>query len=225
MVQEIPSVRLKGIGNSLYVSVAPDKPLEWVQSELARLFEPLKLTPDARVVLDTGSGGQADDRHRQICVYLKNAFNLNEVALPDQNRTVSENRFKMNNSRSTISHHGETLVMAGRIRSGQSVKAKKHLVIMGDVNPGCDLVAGGDIIVLGSLGGTAAAGQPSNIEAVIMAFDFRPTQVKIGAIVAAGLPDRGQGTPEIAHIENGTIVVDDYSSANPFKRIPWPVIR
>jgi septum site-determining protein MinC len=225
MIEEIPSVRLKGVGSSLYVSVAPDKPVEWVQSELARLFEPLKLTPDARVVLDTGSGEQADDRHRQISTYLKDVFNLNEIALPEQNQTVSANRFKMNNSRSTISHHGETLVLAGRIRSGQTVKAKKHLIIMGDVNPGCDLVAGGDIIVLGSLCGTAAAGQASNEEAVIMALDFRPTQVKIGVIVAAGLPDRGQGTPEIAHIENGTIVVDDYSSANPFKRIPWPVIR
>jgi septum site-determining protein MinC len=96
---------------------------------------------------------------------------------------------------------------------------------MGDVNPGCELTAGGDIVVIGSLRGSAAAGQPGNDNAIILALDFRPTQVKIGKIVAAGLPSGGQGSPEFAYLDNGGIIVDDYLEANPFKRIPWPVIR
>jgi septum site-determining protein MinC len=87
------------------------------------------------------------------------------------------------------------------------------------------LMAGGDILVIGSLLGIAAAGQPDNFGAIILALDFRPIQVKIGGIVAAGLPASGQGVPEYAHIENGAIVVDDYLAANPFKRLPWPEIR
>jgi len=132
----------------------------------------------------------------------------------------------MKNASSLIAQHrSDTLVLAGRVRSGQSVRAKKHLIIMGDVNPGCELIAGGDILVIGSLLGTAAAGQPDNGDAIILALDFRPTQVKIGGIVAAGLPAAGQGALEFAQIEDGVIVVDDYLAANPFKRIPWPVIR
>ena len=47
--------------------------------------------------------------------------------------------------------------------------------------------AGGDILVIGSLCGTAAAGQTDNRDAIILALDFRPIQVKIGSVVAAGL--------------------------------------
>ena len=230
MIEETPPVRLKGVGNSLYVSIAPEKPIDWVQAELARLFEPLKLTPAARVVLDTGSGQEADDRYRQISAYLKDVYSLNTIVTPQQNtpetmQTVAPNRNAMNSRNIISQHHGDSLVLAGRIRSGQTVHSKKHLIIIGDVNPGCELVAGGDIVVLGSLCGTAAAGQPSNSEAVILALDFRPIQVKIGEVVAAGLPESGQAAPEIAHVEDGAIVVDDYASASPFKRIPWPVIR
>lgn len=227
MIEETPSVRIKGVGNSLWVTIAPDTPVELIQAELARLFEPFKhLSGTTRVVLDTGACQGNDDRRRQISAYLKDAFNLNEIITPLEKDRGEEKRFRIKNSRSIISqHHSDTLVLSGRVRSGQSVHAKKHLIIMGDVNPGCELIAGGDILVIGSLCGTAAAGQPDNRDAIILALDFRPIQIKIGEVVAAGLPAGGQGTPEFAHLENGVIVVDDYLAANPFKRIPWPVIR
>jgi septum site-determining protein MinC len=218
---------MKGVGNSLWVTIAPDASLERIQKELARLFEPLKhLAGATRVVLDTGADGKEDPRRSQISTYLKDVFKLNEIVAPPAKESAEKRPYRMKTSSGIISHYrGDTLLLAGRVRSGQSVKARKHLVIMGDVNPGCELIAGGDILVIGSLCGTAAAGQPDNPDAIILALDFRPIQVKIGAVVAAGLPAAGQGKPEFAHLEDGAIVVDDYLAANPFKRIPWPVVR
>lgn len=218
---------MKGVGNSLWVTIAPDTPFEHVQAELKKLFEPLRHMAHAtRVVLDTGSDQGSDDRRRQVSTYLKDVFNLKEIAAPQKKERGEVRPVKMKYARNIIAQHrSDTLVLSGRVRSGQSVSAKKHLVIMGDVNPGCELIAGGDILVIGSLLGTAAAGQPDNSEAIILALDFRPTQVKICGIVAAGLPATGQGVPEFAHLEDGAIVVDDYLGANPFKRLPWPVIR
>lgn len=226
-IEQTPSVRVKGVGKSLWVTIDPETPFELIQTELSRLFEPLKHMAHAtQVVLDTGAGQDNDDRLHQIRNYLKDVFNLNEIITPKEKDRSEKKRLKMKNSRTIISqHHSDTLVMAGRVRSGQKVHAKKHLVILGDINPGCELIAGGDILVIGSLLGTAAAGQPDNRDAIILALDFRPIQVKIGDVVAAGLPSTGQGVSEFAHIENGAIVVDDYLAANPFKRIPWPVIR
>lgn len=227
MIEQRPCVRLKGVGNRLWLTIEPGIPFERIQKELVRLFEPLKhLAGATRVVLDTGDGRESDGRFQQIETYLKDVFNLNEILTPPKKSSSEEKRLRMRNSRNIISpNHNDTLVLAGRVRSGQSVHARKHLVIMGDVNPGCELTAGGDILVIGSLRGTAAAGQTDNGDAIILALDFRPIQVKIGGVVAAGLSASGQGGPEYAHLENGAIVVDDYLAANPFKRIPWPVMR
>ncbi len=227
MFEDTPSVRMKGVDDSLWVTVAPDAPLDEIRAELARLFEPLKhLASTTRVVLDTGAGLDDDQRRFQIEAYLKDVFNLNQIVTPSEKNDGKKKRYRMKNSRSTISHYrDDTLVLAGRVRSGQKVQAKRHLVIMGDVNPGSELTAGGDILVIGSLCGGAAAGQPDNRDAIILALDFRPIQVKIGGVVAAGLPAASQGKPEFAHLEDGAIVVEDYLTANPFKRLPWPVIR
>jgi septum site-determining protein MinC len=117
------------------------------------------------------------------------------------------------------------LVLAGRVRSGQRVTAERHLVIMGDVNPGAEVLAGGDVVVLGSLKGTAIAGQPDNEESIVFALDFRPTQIQIGSYVAAGLPTSPERIAEFAHVEEDTIVVDNYLEVNPFGRLPWPQVR
>ncbi|MDL2321368.1 septum site-determining protein MinC [Desulfosarcina sp. OttesenSCG-928-B08] len=238
MSEETPSVWMKGMGNSLWVTIAPDISIEAAHPELEKLFDPLKhMAGTVRVVLNTG-GSPKDDRYRQFSAYLKDTFSLKEVISPEENARQEESRVKTkpvtaSPAQPILSRQrgsgqgGDTVVMAGRIRSGQHVSAKKHLIIMGDVNPGCELVAGGDILVLGSLQGAAAAGQSDtgNTDAIILSLDFRPTQVKIGNIVAAGLPTRSQGRFEFAHVEGGVIVVDDYVGANPFKRMPWPAIR
>ena len=217
---------MKGVGDSLWVSVPTGIPVAQVQEELAKLFDPIRHMAHAtRVVLDTGTPAD-NERFRQIHAYLTDTYPLKEIIAPREKAQHTEKRFIMRNSDNVIAKHSkDTLVLAGRVRSGQSVSARKHLIIMGDVNPGCDLTAGGDILVLGSLLGRAAAGQPNNEAAIILALDFRPTQVQIGGIVAAGLPAKSQGTMEFAHLEEGGIVVEDYLAANPFKRIPWPVIR
>lgn len=227
MIEGTPSVRIKGVGDSIWVTIVPDTPMDFIQTELVRLFEPLKhMAGETRVVVDTGIGLESAECRRKICRYLKEKFDLRDIISAQEKTSEEEKQFKMKNPRNTISqNHRDTLVLAGRVRSGQSVQAKKHLVIMGDVNPGCELTAGGDILVIGSLCGSAAAGQPHNGDAIILALDFRPTQIKIAEVVAAGLPSANQRTPEYAHLENGGIVVDDYLAANPFKRTPWPVVR
>jgi septum site-determining protein MinC len=179
------------------------------------------------VVLDLGPDPANQALADPISSYLKDAFQFEAVESPPEKNTPVENGSQMQDDwqRASKRRPADTLVMAGRVRSGQTVTAKNHLIIMGDVNPGSEITAGGDILVLGSLCGTAAAGQPGRADAIIMALDFRPIQIKIGAVVAAGLPESGSKSPEFAHVEDGAIIVEDYLAANPFKRLTWPVVR
>lgn len=214
---------MKGVGDSLWVTAVSDAPMDQIKTELEALFDPLKHMAHAtNVVLDVNG----PDRYRQIQAYLNEKYRFKKIAPPIKKELRKENPSKMKPNATNIAHHrSDTLVLSGRIRSGQTVQAKKHLVIMGDVNPGCELVAGGDIIVLGSLMGTAAAGQPNNTDAIILALNFRPLQVSIGGVVAAGVPPSDESAPEFAHLEEDAIVVENYLTANPFKRMPWPAVR
>lgn len=101
----------------------------------------------------------------------------------------------------------------GTIRSGQRVETPFSLIVIGDVNPGADLIAGGDIIVIGNLRGTAHAAAYEEEEAgrVIIALQMRPIQLRIGSVISRGSNELVQGT-EVARIDDRRIIVEPYNS-------------
>ncbi|MBF0117524.1 MAG: septum site-determining protein MinC [Desulfobacterales bacterium] len=220
-------VRLKGVGDSLWVSFDPTQPIDVLQSELRKVFERMKqLVVNSRVILDPGDQEEYRNLIEILGGFLKDTFNVGSVSPPPKKRINTNNIDRQKDVKEEWHHHkSDVLMLAGRVRSGQKVTAKKNLIILGDVNPGGEVIAGGDIIIIGCLFGTAAAGQPDNEESLVFALDFRPTQVQIGGFVAAGLPSSCGKTSEFAIVENGSVVVKDYLKANPFSRLPWPEAR
>ncbi|MFK9091304.1 septum site-determining protein MinC [Bacillus salipaludis] len=106
----------------------------------------------------------------------------------------------------------EVMTVSSIIRSGQVLKAPGDVLLIGDVNPGGTVVAGGNIFIMGSLKGVAHAGCFGNEQAVIAASSMKPTQLKISDSINRA-PDTVQGNEkremECAYIdEDQKIIVD-----------------
>lgn len=113
------------------------------------------------------------------------------------------------------------LTLTHTVRSGAVIRYPGDIHVFGDVNPGAHLTAGGNIVVFGALKGLAHAGNRDGGDtAVILAFDLRPTQLRIGKVIGLspqGDPDRpGRSfNPEIAFIADGSIVIEPYRGRLP----------
>lgn len=111
-----------------------------------------------------------------------------------------------------INEKEATVVEHRTVRSGEKVASESHLVIMGDVNPGAEVIAENNIIVWGSLKGTAYAGVPNHEDAVIAALHLSPIQLRIAGYIARS-PDVRPVTaavPELARIDQNEIVVETW---------------
>ncbi|HQE19447.1 MAG TPA: septum site-determining protein MinC, partial [Aggregatilineales bacterium] len=97
------------------------------------------------------------------------------------------------------------------LRSGRVVKHAGHVVVIGDVNPGAQVIAGGDVLVWGRLRGTVHAGANGDTEALVCALDMRPMQLRIANYVAIA-SDNGEPRPrpEIASVRDGQIVSEEW---------------
>lgn len=104
-----------------------------------------------------------------------------------------------------------TLLIRRTLRSGQNVRFFGNVVVMGDVNPGAEITAGGDIVVMGWLRGLAHAGAEGDEGAIVSAFRLNPTQLRIAQFIGRA-PDVEDSTlpdvPEIAEVRNGQLVID-----------------
>ena len=73
----------------------------------------------------------------------------------------------------------EVMTVSRIIRSGQVLEVPGDLLLIGDVNPGGTVIAGGNIFIMGTLKGIAHAGCYGNDQAVIAASSMKPSQIRI----------------------------------------------
>ena len=222
-----PAAKLRGVGDSLWVTIDTERSKEEIEADVHVVFKRLNhLAAGAKVVLDAGDPEAHAKLVDRVGKLIREEYKVGAVSTSRPPRSESEDRIRQRDlDRTWGQYRSDVLMMTGRVRSGQKITAKKHLVIMGDVNPGGEVEAGGDVIVLGRLRGTAWAGQKGDEESIIFSLDFRPTQVQIAGHVAAGASKDSGKVPEYAHVEDGGIIVESYLEANPFGRVPWPKVR
>lgn len=113
----------------------------------------------------------------------------------------------------------DTLFLRRTIRSGQAIHHHSNVVVLGDVNPGAEIVAGGDIIVWGVLRGMVHAGYPDNEQAVVCSLQLAPVQLRIAHLLSR--PPEGfeaQTRPEVAMIRQGQIIVETWISGRPSRK-------
>ena len=106
---------------------------------------------------------------------------------------------------------GETKFVKSTLRSGKKVEFDGNIVIIGDVNPGAQIIAHGNVIVIGSLKGVVHAGANGNKMAFVSAYELQPMQLRIADAIAIP-PDCEMGNkpefPEIAFIKDNNIVIE-----------------
>lgn len=224
-VAHLSRVQIKGIRDGLLVSVGEGS---WSEIRKA-LFETIEQQADflrgARLAIDVGN-------HILKAVELSNLRNsladkgitlwailstspvteqtaqtlglATRIAKPEPERSIS--------SPDTRLQGGEGAILVKRtLRSGFSLQHEGHVIIIGDVNPGAEVIATGDILVWGRLRGVVHAGADGNESAQIYAMDLSPTQLRIAGQIAITPQRRGKSQPEVARIQDGLVVAEPWN--------------
>ena len=98
------------------------------------------------------------------------------------------------------------------LRSGQLLESEGSVVIVGDVNPGAEVIAEGNIFVMGSVKGMVHAGKSGNREAVVVALNLSPTQLRIADLITRSPEGEAKEylSPELAYIKDDKIFIEEF---------------
>jgi septum site-determining protein MinC len=214
------TVQIKGIRDGLLILLSEGP---WPEVRAA-LLEQVDVQADflrgARVALDVGNhilkavelGGLRDalsERGITLWAVISNSPTTEATAqtLGMATRLPKPRPDRQMSTLNTNIQGGEEAVLVQRtLRSGFSLHHPGHVIILGDVNPGAEIVAGGSVVVWGKLRGMVHAGAEGNEEAVVCALDLTPTQLRIAGQIALTPQRRGRSQPELAQIKDGKVV-------------------
>ncbi|SHE40975.1 septum site-determining protein MinC [Desulforamulus putei DSM 12395] len=115
----------------------------------------------------------------------------------------------------------DTLLVKRSLRSGQQINYPGHVVVLGDIHAGAEVVAYGNVLVMGCCRGVVHAGANGDRNARVVAHRLSPAQLRIGTSIACAPPDAQTQAnyPEIAYLsDDGQIIVESYNSSRPAGR-------
>ena len=155
----------------------------------------------AKVNLISVESTKAESIVSASCLGIKAYLKLQEDSYPKEKLTLS-------NPCKESEGQNEVLFYKGTLRSGERLEANNDLLLLGDVNPGAIVLAGGNIMIWGRLMGIAHAGKNGNMNAKITALELRPVQLRISNKVARGPKEKPEeGLAEEACLVEEIIVI------------------
>jgi septum site-determining protein MinC len=212
---------IKGIRQGLLVRLGGG---DWEQ-QLDALETRLSENPDffrgGKLALDVGSAElSVEDLEAARDLLQKHEVELISLVCTDSGTLVAARELELLNHIDlprARAHGGDSddedyvlyegWVVRCTLRSGQVLRHPSHVVVIGDANPGSEVVAGGNVVVWGKLRGMVHAGALGDEGAVVCALDLAPMQLRIANHIARSPEDRpSDPVPEMARVSDGQIV-------------------
>lgn len=221
-----PVIQIKGLRDGLLVSLSGASWEEQRAALLAQIEEQGAFFQGARLALDVG----AEVLKVNEMVELRDRLSEHNVSLwavlsesPTTEKTaqllglatrISKPRPEEIHSFDAQSVGEQNALLIDKtLRSGSRVDFPGHVVILGDVNPGAEVIADGNVIVWGRLRGAVHAGAGGDEARVVCALDLLPMRLQIGEQVMKS-EQKEAGKPEKAFIRDGSVIVEPWQPGN-----------
>ncbi len=224
MSNKTPGIQIKGLRDSLMVTL-DDGSWDDVRSALVEQIEDRQaFFQGARLVLDVG----AQVLHVNDLVSLRDHLSergINLWAVLSESPTTEKTTQLLGmatrlskpqpvSAKPTIEVDDESAMWISRtLRSGTRIEFPGNVVVVGDVNPGAEIVAGGSVIIWGRLRGVVHAGADGDQSAKVCALELTPTQLRIAGEVAIQ-PDKKKASnqAEVVFYKDGHILAEPWKS-------------
>jgi septum site-determining protein MinC len=219
----LADVEIKGIREGLLVTIGDG---EWddVQSSLlAEMDKQVDFLQGAKLILDVSEHeigaakmgklrDQFSDRGLSLWAVLSQSESTEQTAqnLGFATRIHNAEHDEIPDSGNSELIGQEATFIKRTLRSGNSLTFPGHVTVIGDVNPGAEIVAGGDVIIWGRLRGMVHAGAEGDESAIVCALDLSPTQLRIASHIAIPPEQSGEPQPELASLRDGQVLAEPW---------------
>lgn len=201
----------KGLKHGLTLIIPEEKPFSfWLEVLYSQLTEARTFFHGALINVELGARKLTKAEEESLKRTLS-SFSI--IAKSFTSQSAGLNRDQREEGKGEGRKISRSHMVHGTVRNGQRIEYDGNIIVKGDVNPGAEIVAAGDIVILGRLRGIAHAGVKGNDQAEVIAMLMNPVQIRIGNYFSRS-PETGskRNCPEIARVRQGKIVVERFDA-------------
>lgn len=210
------AVILKSNPYGLILNLDPDLPFDELRMAVAEKFKTsANFFKNATMALTFRGRVLTKEQELQLVEEIVQNSKIHVICLVDEDKT-SEEYYKSAVTRALEKQKEEDgQFYRGTLRSGQVLETESSIVIIGDVNPGAQVISKGNIVVLGCCMGNIYAGASGNQSCFAAALTMKPMQVRIADKMARSAIVKKTDTGEYPIDPKMIYIKDDHLQIKP----------
>ena len=209
------TVKIRGSKHGINVKLDNAASYEDILKDIATEFKNAeKFLGDEKLAISFEGKYLTEQQQEELVDVIHQNCNVHIVCIMDKN-PEQEKRFQKTVEDTMMEFDASTgQFYKGHLRSGQVLEFERSVIVIGDVNPGASIISKGNIIILGSLRGTAYAGASGKQNCFIVAMDMQPIQLRIADVFARSSGNsKSASEPRIAFVEDENIYIEPLSKS------------
>jgi septum site-determining protein MinC len=218
-------IQIKGISEGLLVTLREDRWKDAQELIISRIDQKAEFFQGAKIAVDVGEislkaadlGKLRDELSTRgislWAVLSRSETTISTAQILGLSTDLGVNQNIQKQKKGSTVFEGDSAVWVEKtLRAGYKVETKCHVVVMGDVNPGAEIISAGNILVWGRLSGSVHAGADGDQGAKVMALNMVPTGLQIADRVAQMSAKKRKKQPEVAYIFENEIIIDGWDT-------------
>ena len=217
-------VMIKGTGEGLVISFQKNAWKEMQSDLLEKIESNTSFFEKARIALEVGETkikaaelGKLRDILSQKEITLWAVLSTSDTTINAAQLLGIQTQLGIKKAKpekkNATTFEGEAAVWVERtLRAGYRIETRSHVILMGDLNPGAEIVSGGNVFIWGRANGAIHAGAEGDRTAKVYALELKPTQLRIADLTAAPFAGKIKNQSEVASIEGDLIKINSWSS-------------
>lgn len=215
------SVKIKSFQHGISLHLPAEENMEAVLEMIAFKFkEATSFFKDAKMILSIEGRTLSDEEENAIIDVIESNSDIKILCLIGKDSETEKNILKALEQYQNIDFNNDDQNLGqfykGGLKNGQILETDSSIIILGDVNPGSNVISKKDIIIIGGLYGNAYAGTSGEEGHYIIALDISPECLKIDKHryevgKKAKWPIKPKYQPKIAHVVNGSVIIEPIS--------------
>ncbi len=203
------SVMFKGSRDGIIILLNEEEDFETIKEQFAgKVKDAKRFFEGAKAAISFRGRNLTETEEKQLLEIIASSTDLN-ISFVNTSQPVPSTML------SAIKMADETVTSfyTTGLRSGQTIRYDGSVVVMGDVNPGAQIVASGNIIVLGAARGLLFAGCNGRTTSFIYTYSLWPIQLRIADVISQ-IPDeynadkKEKPVPTYAYLKEGKMYIE-----------------
>lgn len=208
-------VKIKGMRDGIVIKLDAEAEFSDVYNEVCDKFrESSNYFKDASLIIGFEGRNITPEEESKLIdgITMNSDINILCVIGEDEEKNLRFIRAKSHFDR--ISTNADKPFYKGTIRSHEHLETDQSVIILGDVNPGGVVTSKGNIVILGTLYGTAHAGAGGNTSAFVVTLDMKSARIGISDILSevvfrSSVFTRSKVIPRISYLDGREIVTEE----------------